>query len=330
MPSDLGFQSWLIEDLDTGVVLAARDPHARQRPASLIKLLLALTVVRELDPKMVVVGTQEDANQEGTRVGIGVGGRYTVNQLVHALLMHSGNDAASALARSLGGVAATLDKMNALARSLGALDTRAATPSGLDAPGMATSAYDLAVIFRAALTNPLIADAVHTSVMPFPGFGGKPGFTITNDNDLLTSYPGDIGGKTGYTDDAQQTYANAAEHNGHRIALIMLRGTNHVDGRWRNAKELMDYGFTLEGLRIAAVGQIVDASPPPEALTAPPTPQRPDPLRGKPTTTMSTFGNVGGPLTAVAGAVMVLIGVLYWRRRRAKLARLAAGRAGQS
>lgn len=334
LPLDLGFESWVLQDLDSGAVLAARDPHARQRPASLIKLLLAQVVVRELDPNRPVVGTQDDADQQGTRVGIGPGGQYTVGLLLHGLLMASGNDIAHALAVQLGGVQVAVEKMNALAHQLGMADTRAASPSGLDAPGMSTSAYDLSIIFRTDLANPLIADAVHTAQLAFPGYGAKPGFVVNNDNQLLRDYPGDLGGKTGYTDDAQQTYANAAARNGHRIALVMTHGTNHLSGRWQNARELMDYGFTLENLRSAPVGQLVSA------ITAANTPadgvaKQIPPTGGHggagvaavPSTSMTTFGNVGGPLTVLAGVALVLIGLLYLKRRRAKAARAARARA---
>jgi D-alanyl-D-alanine carboxypeptidase (penicillin-binding protein 5/6) len=333
LPTDLAYASWLIQDLDTGAVLAARDPHARQRPASLIKLLLSQVVGRELNPATPVVGTQDDANQEGTRVGMGPGGQYTVGLLVDGLLMASGNDTAHALAMQLGGVRTAVDKMNALALQLGAQDTRAATPSGLDGPGMSTSAYDLSIIFRANMATPLLANAVHTEQIPFPGYGTKPGFVLNNDNLLLRTYPGDLGGKNGYTDDAQQTYADAAQRNGHRIALVMMRGTNHLAGKWQNARELMDYGFALENAHTAPVGYVVA----PRAATGSPAPSAnnvvhtPVPTSGHgaqvatvPPSSISTFGNVGLPLTILAGLVLVLIGMMYLRRQRARKARAIA------
>ncbi|MGH3622683.1 MAG: D-alanyl-D-alanine carboxypeptidase family protein [Sciscionella sp.] len=257
-PRGVGFASWMITDLDSGAVLAARDPHGRQRPASLIKIVLGLVVARELDQRKVVIGTQEDANQEGTKVGIGPGGRYTVNQLLHGLLMHSGNDIAHALAVQLGGPEETVRKMNALARKLGAHDTRIASPSGLDGPGMSSSAYDLSLLFRTAMNNRLFADAVHTKQLRFPGFRKNPPFVISNDNRLLGSYPGDLGGKTGFTDDAQHTFANAAERDGHRLALVMMYGTNHLEGMYRNAHQLMDYGFQLAAAGTPPVGRVPD------------------------------------------------------------------------
>lgn len=130
---------------------------------------------------------------------------------------------------------AAVDKMNASALQLGATDTRAATPSGLDAPGMTASAYDLSIFFRVAMATPLLANAMHSVRMPFPGYGNKPGYMINNDNLLLRTYPGDMGGEVGCTTDAQQTHANAAERDGHRIAPVMTRAaiTSSAGGRTR-------------------------------------------------------------------------------------------------
>jgi D-alanyl-D-alanine carboxypeptidase (penicillin-binding protein 5/6) len=336
LPKDLGFASWVIQDLDTGAILAAKDPHARERPASLIKLLLAQVVARNLSPSKAVVGTQEDANQQGTRVGIGPGGKYNVGLLVKALLMASGNDAAHSLAVQLGGMGTAVDKMNALAAQLGATDTRAASPSGLDAPGMSASAYDLSIFFKVDLATPLLADAMHTTQMSFPGYAKKPAFRLNNDNLLLRTYPGDMGGKVGYTDDAQQTYANAAERDGHRIALVMTRGTNHIVGRWQNARELMNYGFALEAAHTAPVGQIV-VGPVHSAVTGTAGNAAGQVAAASPTTghgnaqvatvpqgAMTAFGNVGLPLTLLAAVAVVLIGLLFLRRQRAKKVRAVA------
>jgi D-alanyl-D-alanine carboxypeptidase (penicillin-binding protein 5/6) len=333
LPKDLGFESWVLQDLDTGAVLAAKDPHARQRPASLIKLLLAQVVARELNPDTRIIGTKADANQEGSRAGMGPGGKYTVGLLVKALLMVSGNDAAHALAMRLGGMDVAVAKMNALARRLGAQDTRTATPSGLDGPGMSASAYDLSIFFKVDLATPLLADAVHTVRMPFPGYGHKPGFTLYNDNRLLTAYPGDIGGKVGYTTDAQQTYADAAVRDGHRIALVMTRGTNHIAGRWQNARELMNYGFALENAHLAPVGRIVTSpvrqgvpagQQAHQAAVTPTTGHGNAQVATVPQPTMTAFGNVGLPLTILAVLALVLIGLLYLRRQKARKERAAA------
>ncbi|WP_078358652.1 D-alanyl-D-alanine carboxypeptidase family protein, partial [Mycobacteroides chelonae] len=197
VPNDVSAESWLIADLNTGNVVAAKDPHARHRPASVIKVLVAMEAINNLNLNQAVVGTQDDANSEGTRVGVDVGGTYTVRQLLTGLLMNSGNDAAHALAVQLGGMSETVAKINDMAQKLGARDTRVATPSGLDGPGMSTSAYDLGLFYKYAFADPTFADLVSAPKATFPGHPAKPGepddhpaYEMTNDNRLLYNYPG--------------------------------------------------------------------------------------------------------------------------------------------
>ncbi|NYI87660.1 D-alanyl-D-alanine carboxypeptidase (penicillin-binding protein 5/6) [Amycolatopsis endophytica] len=249
--------SWVLQDLDTGEVLAAKNPHARERPASLIKTLLALVVLREMTPDQVIVATAEDADQECTCVGLVAGGRYTVDLLLHGLLMHSGNDVAHAFATALGGVPVAVRKMNALAAELGATDTRAATPSGLDGPGMSASAYDMSLIFNYAMKQPEFATSILTRAVQIPDQPGKPAFSIVNDNKLLGTYPGFLGGKTGFTDDARHTYVGGAEQGGRRIAVVMMRAENRPTPVVNQAKALLDYGFALMKTDASPVGQLV-------------------------------------------------------------------------
>jgi serine-type D-Ala-D-Ala carboxypeptidase (penicillin-binding protein 5/6) len=273
VPGDVSAEAWLIADLDSGDVIAARDPHGRHRPASIIKVLVAMQSLRELPVGKQVIGTNDDAAAEGTRVGVDEGGRYTVNDLLHGLLMHSGNDAAHALAVQLGGMDTAVQKINALANKLGGRDTRAATPSGLDGPGMSTSAYDLGLFYRYAWQNPVFANIVATEKYDFPGHpardpGGEdsPGYELENDNQLLYNYPGAMGGKTGYTDDAGQTFVGAANRDGRRLVVVMLHGTRLPIAPWEQAAHLLDYGFaTAPGTK---VGTLIDPDPsllPPKA-----------------------------------------------------------------
>ena len=264
VPGDVSAESWVVADLDTGDVIAAKDPHARHRPASVIKVLTAMQAINELNLNKMVPGTNEDASAEGTRVGVDVGGNYTVNQLLHGLLMHSGNDAAHALAMQLGGMDATIGKVNTLASKLGGRDTRVATPSGLDGPGMSTSAYDIGLFYRYAWMNPTFADIVATKTFNFPGHttpdtGVHPDYELENDNQLLLNYPGALGGKTGYTDDAGQTFVGAAERDGRRLVAVLMRGTRQPIAPWEQAAHLLDYGFaTPPGTK---VGALIDPDP---------------------------------------------------------------------
>jgi serine-type D-Ala-D-Ala carboxypeptidase (penicillin-binding protein 5/6) len=269
LPNDISAEAWLVADLDSGDVIAAKDPHGRHRPASIIKVLVALQALKDLPIHKVVAGTQDDANAEGTKVGVGPDGWYSINDLLHGLLMHSGNDAAHALAAQLGGMDTALNKLNDLARKLGGRDTRVATPSGLDGPGMSTSAYDIGLFYRYAWQNPAFADIVATRSFDFPGRGDV-GYPVENDNQLLYNYPGAMGGKTGYTDDAGQTFVGAANHDGRRLVAVLMRGTRQPIAPWQQAAHLLDYGFaTAPGTK---VGTLIEPdpsllAPKPEAAT---------------------------------------------------------------
>jgi serine-type D-Ala-D-Ala carboxypeptidase (penicillin-binding protein 5/6) len=258
LPNDVSAEAWLVADLDTGDVIAAKDPHGRHRPASIIKVLVAMQAIRDLPIHKVVVGTADDTAQEGTKVGVGENGFYSINDLLHGLLMYSGNDAAHALARQLGGMDATMAKLNDLAGKLGGRDTRVATPSGLDGPGMSTSAYDIGLFYRYAWQNQIFADIVATRSFDFPGRGDV-GYPIENDNQLLSNYPGALGGKTGYTDDAGQTFVGAANRDGRRLVAVLLRGTRQPIAPWEQAARLLDYGFaTAPGTK---VGTLIEPDP---------------------------------------------------------------------
>lgn len=264
VPGDVSAEAWLVADLDSGDVIAARDPHGRHRPASVIKVLTAMQALDELNLNKTVHGTEEDAAAEGTSVGVGPGGVYTVNDLLHGLMMYSGNDAAHALARELGGMDTALLKLNQLAAKLGARDTRVATPSGLDGPGMSTSAYDVGLFYRYAWQNTIFTDIVATREFDFPGRDGN-SYKVVNDVKLLYDYPGAMGGKTGYTDDAGQTFVGAAERDGRRLVAVLLRGTRQPIAPWEQAARLLDYGFaTAPGTQVGSLIE-PDSSLDPEA-----------------------------------------------------------------
>ena len=259
VPGDISAEAWVVADLDSGAIIAARDAHGRHRPASVIKVLVAMASLNELSLNKTVDGTPDDIAAEGTKVGVAPGGTYTVNQLLHGLLMHSGNDAAHSLAMQLGGMQVALEKINMLAGKLGGRDTRAATPSGLDGPGMSTSAYDIGLFYRYAWENPTFADIVHTQKFDFPGHADHPGYELENDNQLLYHYPGALGGKTGYTDDAGQTFVGAANRDGRRLMAVLLHGTRQPIAPWQQAAHLLDYGFaTAPGTR---VGTLIEPDP---------------------------------------------------------------------
>jgi D-alanyl-D-alanine carboxypeptidase (penicillin-binding protein 5/6) len=243
LPKTISAASWVVADLDSGAVLGTCGPNVFGAPASLQKLLLAAAVLPKLDPKDVVTVTEEDMNFEpgSSAVGLIKGGKYTVETLWLGLLLNSGNDAANVLARLGGGaqgVPGAIAAMNDEAERLGALDTLALTPSGLDGPGQMTSAYDLALIARACFAREDFRRyaATRSAQMPPQPPKDKHGFQIQNDNRLLAEYPGAIGGKTGFTDIARHTYVGAATREGRSLVVTMLGGEHKPVRMWEQPR----------------------------------------------------------------------------------------------
>jgi D-alanyl-D-alanine carboxypeptidase (penicillin-binding protein 5/6) len=240
-------QTWIVADLDSGQVLAGRDQNVAHPPASTIKVLLALVALDQVSLDSTVVADASDTDVECNCVGIKPGRTYTARQLLDALLLVSGNDAANTLAHMLGGTDATVAMMNAKAAALGATSTHAVTPSGLDGPGGsgASTAHDLAVIFRAAMANPVFAHITAQPSAMFPGDDGD--HPITNQDELLARYPGAIGGKTGFTNAARKTFVGAAARDGRRLVIAMMYGLVKQGGPsyWDQAASLFDWGFGL-------------------------------------------------------------------------------------
>ncbi len=273
-PPALTATSWLVADLDTGEVLGGCGPHVYGTPASVQKLLLAATVMPALDPKSVTTITQDDVNIEpgSSAVGLVRGGQYPVSTLWLGLLLESGNDAANTLARlagGTGGVARTVANMNAEAQRLGAYETHAATPSGLDGPGQFTSAYDLALIARVDFDRPdFVKYALTRSTeMPAQKKLKKGGFQIQNENKLIFKYPGALGGKTGFTTLARHSYVGAAQRNGRRLVVTLLGAEANPLRGYDQGAALLDWGFSLP--KDATVGQLVaPGSPGPKGADA--------------------------------------------------------------
>ena len=237
-------QAWLLADLDSGRILASRNPYDPHAPASTIKALLAMVVLDQLPLSAVIVVKPTNTDVECSCVGVKDGRAYTVRQLLDGLMLVSGNDAANTLAEGLGGYQAAVARMNAKAVALGARNTHASSPSGLDGPGMesVTTPFDLAVIYRAALQYPAFAAIVRQPSSLFPTDDGPK--KIVNQNELLTRYPGTLVGKTGFTDLAQHTFVGAAQRNGHSLVVVQMYGSGDMYGQ---AIGLLDWGFSQYG-----------------------------------------------------------------------------------
>ncbi len=261
-PSRLPAASWLVANLTTGQVLAAKAPHERFLPASTLKMLTAATLIPRLDPGAMARISYHDEVVDGTKAGLTVGMLYPISTLFQCMLEMSANDAAEALAEAYGGVKETLRAMNEEAHVLQANDTHADTPSGLDGPGETTSAYDLALIAQADFQMPAFRHYITQVSTEIPAKHHKH-FQIQSHNNLLTTYRGDIGGKNGYTVAAQATYVGAATRHGQTIVVSLMHA---YPIWWPMARDLLNWGFKATG-RVAPVGRLVQPLPPPQPVT---------------------------------------------------------------
>jgi D-alanyl-D-alanine carboxypeptidase (penicillin-binding protein 5/6) len=240
-------KSWLVVDVTTGAILAAKRPHRQLPPASTLKTLTALTLLPRLDKSAEYRVRWEDAAVEGSAVGIVPDATYTVDDLFYGLMLPSGNDAAHALASAAGGMRRTVRMMQDEALRLGAADTVVRNPSGLDAPGQVTSAYDLALIAKAGLARRDFRRYVSTVTTAFPAEmpkrAGKKRATyqIYNQNPLLLhGYRGVVGVKTGYTTLAGRTFVGAANRNGHLLVVTIMDTAEPTE---LAAERLLGWGF---------------------------------------------------------------------------------------
>ncbi|MFF0269170.1 D-alanyl-D-alanine carboxypeptidase family protein [Kribbella sp. NPDC004536] len=322
-PPAVQASAYVVADLDTGQVLAAKAPHAQLRPASTLKTLTALVLLPRLKKTDPVTGSSADAGIIGSKVGVYPGLHYTVDQLFQGMFLASGNDAVHALcAHDQGGIPATIQRMNAKAKDLGALDTHVTDPTGLDADGQYSSAYDLALFAQAGLARQDFATYASTKYTNFPNVGNKGTYQVANQNKLLFNYQGALGVKTGYTTLARNTFIGAARRDGHTLVVTMM---NAPHGITEDASNLLTWTFANYD-KLKPVGTLVKP-----AGAQPPKTQTQGGGEDKPTTRKAgeppartalgpgqavTSLALRVPVWAYAGPPVLLLG-LFLRRPRA-------------
>jgi D-alanyl-D-alanine carboxypeptidase (penicillin-binding protein 5/6) len=257
-PPEVTCASCIVVD-DGGNVLFSRRPHDRRANASTTKMATALVAIESADRAEEVRVSPAAASIGRGGVDLQAGDRFSVKELLHALLMSSSNDSAVALADHVAGSEqAFVGQMNDLVRSLGARDTKFVTAHGLDMSGHYSTARDLATIGAELLERPLLARIVATSRTVMEGPTGRE--VVENRNLLLETYEGAIGIKTGFTSQAGNVLVAAARRR-HRTVIAVAMGS--VDAT-ADAAELLDYGFA----RLART-VLVDAGEPIGALVWP-------------------------------------------------------------
>jgi D-alanyl-D-alanine carboxypeptidase (penicillin-binding protein 5/6) len=184
---------------------------------------------------------------DSTFMGLSPGERVTVRELLYGVFLNSGNDAAETLATAVTSRATFIADMNAKAARLGLRTTHFLNPSGLDAAGHYSSAYDLAIaaLYLESHYGSLVGIAA-TPAITIPQTATHKGYKLTNLDKLLWTYPGVYGLKTGWTESALGCLITTSSRGGHRILAVMLGAPNGT--AYAQMPKVLDYGFELLGV----------------------------------------------------------------------------------
>jgi D-alanyl-D-alanine carboxypeptidase len=246
-------RSAILVDPASGEVLWGRRTRTPAPPASLTKMLTALTVRASLDLDAVTVASRAAARQPARRLAVKRGQKLTVDQALKALMMVSANDVAVMLAETAAGSVARFSKaMDAESERLGLRASSWRNPHGLDAPGHRSTPFDLAILTRAVLQDRWLARVVRKRHAAFVTPSGRR-HTLTARSRFLLGYRGAIGVKTGFTDDAGHCLAAAATRGGRTLIAVVLHSPDNA----ADAGKMLDWGFgrgrtARTGLRLPA------------------------------------------------------------------------------
>jgi D-alanyl-D-alanine carboxypeptidase (penicillin-binding protein 5/6) len=301
--------AYVLADAGTGQVLAAEDPHGLYRPASTLKVLTAITLMPALNPNATVIASKQAAAVEPSKVGLVAGQPYRVSDLFKALLMISANDAAIALAQATGSYGKGMAMINAEARHLQADDTVAVTPNGLDGKGQHVSAYDEALFARQALAVPQFMQDEGLRLFRFPirphpiPHHRHNMVNLWTQNSMLYTYPGDLGGKIGWTTPAKATFIGWARRGHTTLVVTILHCVPLTEMTY--AARLLNWGFAMDG-KVRPVGRLVSPLP---MVTAHHRPASADPVpSGRPLAQPKQPRLPAVPIAVGVGAL--LLGVL--------------------
>lgn len=249
----------VIIDEDSGRILLSSNAETPYPMASTTKVMTALLALEKGHLDDMVTCSQNAFGTPGTSIYLSQGESLSLHDMLYGLMLASGNDAAMAIAEHIGGTVNDFcQMMTARAVELGCSNTVFLTPHGLPCEGHYTTAHDLALIARQAMTIPLFREIVSTKRATIPWEGRTYDRILNNKNKLLSTYEGATGIKTGYTRKAGRCLVFGAERNGMRIIGVILNCADWFD----EAARLMDMTFAkYESICVLYAGERVQEIP---------------------------------------------------------------------
>ncbi|MBI2328023.1 D-alanyl-D-alanine carboxypeptidase [Candidatus Curtissbacteria bacterium] len=237
-PLEISAKSAIVIDNLTGASLFEKNAKARLLPASTTKLMTALVALESCSPNQLV--TVSSTFDEPATMGLALGDVVTVETLLYGMLVASGNDASYALAGSCApSIEEFVMKMNEKAKKLGMENSRFANPAGFDDIVEYSTAFDLAKLAKAAVTDPLIAKIVATKSIVLNDMSGTRNYYLANVNRLIGEVPGVEGIKTGKTDGAQENLITKTTRD-HKTIIVVVLGSKD---RFDDSKKLIEWTF---------------------------------------------------------------------------------------
>ena len=246
----IGAQAAILMDIDTGVVLYAKNIHEQLYPASTTKLLTCLLAMEQGNLDDMVTFSYDavfSVPSDGSNIGMDVGQSITLEECLYGIMVGSANEAANAAGEYVAGsIDAFVEMMNDRAKELGCTDSHFCNTNGLFDEDHYTSAYDLALIGGEFFKNEMLCKIGNTDRYHFEPTATQPDdFYLKNKHQLITGevpYKGIMGGKTGYTDEARQTLVTGCEQNGMRLVCVVLQEESPY--QFTDTATLFDYGFS--------------------------------------------------------------------------------------
>ena len=243
---EISAKSALVYDLTDGKVLYEKNAREKLPMASLTKIMTAIVAMDHKRSDDMYNVYPESLVGENV-MGLTSGEILSLNELLHGLVLNSGNDAAEVIASNTMNRTDFIKAMNDKAKSLGLKDTNFTNPSGLEGEGnQYTTSYDLLVITKYALNNyPEFAEVVSTPEYHMPATEEHKAYDLYNETNLLTSYPGVKGVKDGFTDEAGLCLVTYLDYKDHKIIGVILGSQN----RRAEMKDLLDYSLNAQGIK---------------------------------------------------------------------------------
>ena len=240
------FDSIIVKDLNNKKLIFSKDENQILRPASLTKIMTAMLAIESGKMNSVVTITSEMKRVEPTIANFKVGEKFYLKDLVHAALIKSANDAATAIAIYLGNGNKQLfvNMMNIKARKLGMLRTNFTNPCGFDLGNHKSTARDLLTLAEYAIKNPMFNSIVKLDRYSFTAINTNSRYVVSSSNKLLKLDPYVIGVKTGYTNKAGACLIARAKKGNQDVLMVMLNASN----RWPNAKKTLDAVIFLKNI----------------------------------------------------------------------------------